>query len=251
MRLLISVLVAGGCLLGSAVRAASPADVWPVRVPDATGAKVPDDAAGTLAPELGPAIRFQQTFYQILARVPAGSWLPSMRGFVDAKENDPVTAGVREVAKAWLARAEMEQIATALDTYYTTNVKYPATLAEIEKTLPAEVKKDPWGEAWVYRTHAPHGFANQAGQRYQIGPKRFPELGTVREATGQRKDVKLPAWKVTLQTVASNRALEFREGGKVVGVITAGGKIGEYSLLYVGEGWALMAGTDQLFAISF
>ena len=252
MRLLISVLVLLSVGLGAAgSRAATPAEIWPAKVPDAVDAKVPEAAAAGVAPELGPAVRFQGAFLRVLAGAPKEEWLPVMRTFAAGKENDPVSVGLREVARAWVARAAMDGISEALDQYYVINVRYPARLSEVEAKLPADAKTDPWGEAWAYQTRSPRGFPNQNGQRYQIGPKRYPDLGTLRAVRGSSKEVKPPAWKLVPKTMASNRALEVSEGGKVVGVITPGGRIEGYSLLYVGEGWALLAGTDQLFTVSF
>lgn len=245
------VLSAALTLVPALARAAAPAEIWPAQPTPIADPNVPGTAMASLAPILAPAIKFEESFLRIVAGAPTGEWSPPMRAFAASTAADPVSAGVRELAKVWLARAEIEEIAKALDQYYAVNVRYPASLSAVEKSIPADLRRDPWGEAWVYNTHAPKGFANQEGQRYQIGSKRFPDLGTIREATGGRKGITPPAWKVALQVVGSNRALEFRQNGAVVGVIAAGGKIDGYSLLYVGEGWALMAATDQLFTVNF
>ena len=242
----------------TALGQAAPAELWPTQVPAPAAAGTVDvreskleAAAGTLAAELRPAVQFEETFLRIMAGVPESQWLPSVRTFATATANDPVSTGVREVARAWLARTEMEAIGTRLDQYFGENVRYPATLAEVEKSLPTDLQTDPWGDAWVYRPHAPKGFPGETRERYQLGPKRCPDLGRLRDAIGGRQPFTPPAWKVTLQVATNNRALDFRLDGVSKGLITAGGKIGEYTLLYVGDHWALMASTDQLFTIAF
>ena len=245
-------------LTGTALGQTAPAELWPTRVPAPADAGTLDVREGKLAaavatvPEaVHPAVQFEETFLRIVAGAPESEWLPAVRTFAAATANDPVSAGVREVARAWLARSEMEVIGTKLDQYYGENVRYPAMFAEVEKSLPADLKTDPWGETWVYRPHAPKGFAGETRQRYQLGPKRSPDLGRLRDAIGGRQPLTPPAWKVTLREATNNRALEFQLNGASQGLITAGGKVGDYSLLFVGDHWALMGATDQLFTVAF
>ena len=56
---------------------------------------------------------------------------------------------------------------------------------------------------------------------------------------------------MTLEVATDNRALEFQQNGATKGVIAAGGKIDNDTLLFIGDHWALMAATDQLFTIPF
>lgn len=210
-----------------------------------------EKAAATLPPELMPTIRFEEALVRVLGRVNESDWLPAMRTLATASGTDPVAAAVREAAKAWIARAAMREIGVSLDDYYAQNVRYPGALAEIERALPQDLRADPWGEPWVYRLHAPVGFPQQTGQRYTLGPKRYPELGTLREATVDRPALTPPAWKLALRAVGESVALEFRLGPEIAGLLQPGGKIGEYTLVYVGDHWALMAAPDQLFAVPF
>ena len=169
----------------------NPAELWPIKIPAPAEAGTLEVRVGKLEAALaampttlGPAVKFEETFLRLMAAGPKDEWLPTMQTFATATANDPVTGGVRDLARAWVARAEMDRIGTMLDQFYGENVRYPATFAEVEKRLSAGSKLDPWGEAWVYRPHAPKGFAQQAGQRYELGPKRDPHLGTLRDAVG-------------------------------------------------------------------
>ena len=236
----------------------APAELWPTQVPAAADAGTLavreaklESAIPALPAALQSAVRFEEVFLRIVAGAPESEWLPRVQPFATALSTDPVSAGVRDVARAWLARTEMERIGTVLDQYYGEKVRYPATLTEVEKMLPADLRTDPWGEVWVYRPQAPKGFPTEAQQRYQLAPKRLPGLSGVRAASGGREPLPTPQWKVTLQTATNNRALEFQLNGATKGVISAGGKIDEYALLYVGDHWALMASADQLFTLTF
>jgi hypothetical protein len=89
-----------------------------------------------------------------------------------------------------------------------------------------------------------------AGQRYELGPGRFPKLSALKEAIragGEKRD-----WKVSVRDIAGNKAIEFRRPGSVTPFATLekGGKVEDCTLLFIGENWMLMAGPDQLFAMT-
>ena len=235
-------------------------DVWPTQVPPLADETALNGrlaglqaAAASLPSPLAPTIRFEEAFLRIMARVGEPEWLPAVRALADAPGADPVTAAVRDVARSWVARVQMRGIDAVLDDYYAQNVRFPTAFAEVEKSLPRELKTDPWGEPWTYRVHAPEGFSRQALQRYALGPKRWPALGTLREATVARPPLTPPAWKITAVRAGEGTALEFRAGagGAVLGLIQAGGRIDAYTLVYIGDRWALLAGPDQLFTVTF
>ena len=234
------------------------ADIWPAQVsaladPSTLNQRIAAlEAAGTtLPPELTPAIRFEEVYLRVLARTAESDWLPPMHALADAPGADAMTATLRDVAKAWVARVEMRSLATVLDNFYARNVRYPASLADVEHDLSNDLKVDPWGEAWAYHTHAPTGFSNETAQRYTLGPKRYPDLGTLKEATVDRPLFIPPAWKIVLRPVGASSALEFSRGASVLALLQAGGKVDAYTLLYIGDRWALLAAPDQLFTVSF
>ena len=246
------------CLFTAAAGQGAVADLWPVQARATSGAAdlaqrtaALEAAAPTLPPGLAPALRYEETFWQILGGAPQADWSARIRDFVNAPGTDPVTAAVRDAARGWLARLQMQAIGSVLDDYYARNVRFPAALSEVERNLPKDLRADPWGEPWVYRLHAPQGFARETTQRYQLGPTRFPNLGTLREATVERRPFTPPAWRIVLRPVGASPALEFHAGAALLGLIQAGGKIDVYTLAYVGDHWALLAGPDQLFTVSF
>lgn len=214
-------------------------------------------SASTVPAGLKPAVQFQKTFLKILAtkvskaKPQEPDWVNELRSFIAAdQETDPVAHGVAEVARAWMARAQMQKIDVSLHIYYRQNVRFPDQFSIIEPSLPEALRHDPWGDAWNYQPCAPDGFTKLAGQRYKIGPSRFPDLGTLGDATSSRHFTP-PAWKIAARTIGSKQALEFRLDGSIA-TVEAGGMVGPTArLLYIGDGWALLAGTDQLFALTF
>jgi hypothetical protein len=242
---------------GLPAKGAAP-DIWPAQsaqLADRSLLKQHIDgleaAASTVPPNLMPAIRFQEAFVRALVGDPESNWLPEMQSLASTQETDAMTSALRDVAKAWIARVEMREIGKTLDTYYVQNVRYPDSFSAIERDLPASLKLDPWGEAWVYRLHAPVGFSRQTLQRYSLGPKRYPDLGTLEEATVNRPRFVAPAWKIAPRAAGEAGALEFSSGGSVVAVLQAGGKIDDYTVVYIASRWVLMASRDQLFAEAF
>ena len=143
-------------------------------------------------------------------------------------------------------------IDVVLRNYYRRDVDFPPALSEVQADIPENLRKDPWGEPWVYHPHAPLGFDKLASQRYQLGPTRFPQLATLADAISQRNPPG-QSWQITVHDVGGSKALEFRsaEAGAPVAIIQPGGKAGDCTLLFIADHWALMAGVDQLFAVTF
>jgi hypothetical protein len=205
--------------------------------------------------ELKPALKFQQVFLKILANpIPKElvgeanpDWVADLRVLVAGdRPEDGIAHGVAEVSRLWLARAHILTVEASLAQYYRHHVRFPDQLSEI--VLPEAVRRDPWGGPWAYKTKAPEGFAKLAGQRFEIGPTRYPALGGL--PSGDR-NLTIPPWKIALRQVANKPALEFRSPSGAAAVLQPGGQTGDYTLLYIGNHWALMASPDQLFSVRF
>lgn len=234
---------------------AGPPDLWPaaIKAAEAEKQRAAFDAA-PVPPELKPAVRFQKVFLSIVA-APGGKaisteGLQDLRALAAAdKESDPVAHGVAEAARAWIARAEMQPIDGALRQYYRKHVRFPGTFAAIEADLPEALRRDPWGRPWSYKPAAPAGFAKLEAQRYRLGPSACPDLPPLARATGDRNPAP-PAWKLIPHGTGAARALEFQTPGGTH-LLQPGGKVGDATLLYIGDKWALLAWPDQLFAVTF
>lgn len=235
-------------LLPFLASAATPLEMWPQGEVPLRAQREALDAAD-LPPVVRPAVRFQKIFLKILAGAKAGEWRGEMESFCGASADTPMAAGLREVARVWIARAQMDEMDAILRGYYRRNIRFPATLAELGDLIPRSLQKDPWGEAWSYSPAAPQGFSKLAAQRYQLGPARFPKLAPLAEAIRERRS-KPRAWTITPRESAGKMALEFH-AGQSIAVIQPGGVIEGCTLLFIGDKWALMAGQDQLFAVAF
>ena len=208
-------------------------------------------ASKGLPDALGPAVQFQNVYLKIVAGWKPSEWRGEIETLCGLPGDSPVVAGVREVSRAWLARLHMAEIDLVLRAYYRSHVRFPDNLSEIENDLPKNLRNDPWGDPWLYKPHAPRGFGRLAAQRYQLAPSRIPNLSTLPEA-GTRPVPQPHSWTVTLHEEAEKKALEFRsqEKGAPISILDCGGKIEGCTLLFIGDGWALMAGVDQLFAVT-
>jgi hypothetical protein len=128
-------------------------------------------------------------------------------------------------------------------------VQFPDQLDAVKTDIPEALRVDPWGEPWVYRLTAPQGFTKLQGQRYEIGPTRFPHLTDLE--TAAKNEPVSRGWKIVAREVAGARALEIRTADGKVAVVQPGARIGEVSLAYIGDGWALFTDTERLFTATF
>jgi hypothetical protein len=227
----------------------------PVRAaaPDAWNGRETADSLDKLWHEVPapvrPAIDFEKLLLKVRSADRPNEWRPEMEKFGKALGDDAVTAGLRELAKLWLARAMMEEIDDALRKFYRREVRFPDSLEAVLPDIPAEARRDPWGEAWVYRTAAPPGFTKLAKQRYQLGPARYPQLSLLHEAVKAKPAQ--PAWQIIPRNISGAKTLELRSAKGQVAVVQAGGHFADTTLLFIGEGWALLADTERLFTLSY
>jgi len=240
--ILIVALVVGAGLLKT--RAATIPELWPAAlVPlatDALDARCTALDAVKLPANLRCAAQFQKTVFQIVSGVTATAWRPTLETLAKSAENE----SVREAARIWLARTQMKEIDAVLKRYYVKKVCFPGTLAELGAAVPEQIQNDPWGEPWAYSLRAPRGMGKLKDQRYQLGPKRFPDLMT-------QKRPPVPAFtKVTVSQIGSDKTLTL-ESATGRAAIQPGGVAAGATLLHIGENWALLATRDQLFAVTF
>jgi hypothetical protein len=249
----IHALIAAFLLLGlflaaaSTVRAADPSDLWSQEVPSK-----PLSAAdgGQLPSELMPAFRFQILYVKMLSGAKSSEWQRELSSFAALPGSDPLSSGIRDAARIWLARAEMVEIDALLLEYYKKHIKFPATDADFQKLLPESLTKDPWGRPWVYEPGTPRGLSQtMIRQRYSLIPSGRTGFLPLRDALKNRQPLNL-ASKVTVHDIAGRRALEFRSPG-AVSVIEPGGRAEGHLLMHVGNHWALMSGDDRLFPVIF
>ena len=227
----------------SATLHAAPPDLWNRNPGDETAL---DAAWKTQPPALRPAIEFEKVLVRIRASAPA--WSEEVLKVAQAPATDGPAVAVRELARAWQARLAVEEIdRTALRRHYAKTVRFPEKLEEMRAQIPEPLRLDPWGEPWVYALHAPQGLAKLTKQRYQLGPTRFPNLSPIDRAAKWAA----PPGGFKLAVRDGGKALEIRLPDGRSGVVQPGARVGEVSLVFVGEGWALLADTERLFTVAF
>ncbi|MBI5684824.1 MAG: hypothetical protein HZC54_07070 [Verrucomicrobia bacterium] len=234
------------------------AEVWPAQTQplNETTLKFQLDALDTavksLPKKLLPALRFQKLYWQMISGVPSAAWRAELERGARQEGDEPAVNAVRELSRVWLARVQMQEIDAALLGYYRHNVAFPLSLDAVMKEIPAAAQKDPWGQPWVYKPVTPGGLKRHINQRYQIGPTRFPQLATFKDAVRKRAPP-ATAWKISSRNIGGGTALEFRSTGaeQSVATLQPGGSVGGNMLVFIGDRWALMAALDQFFTVNF
>ena len=234
-------------LFPSPLSASTPIQIW---AQGAQSTQLSQADARQLPEELSPAFGFQLLYEKILAGAKPSEWRSELAELASKKSTDPVALATRDVARVWLARVEMQDLELLLLDYYRHNVRFPKTDAEFQKLLPSSLSKDPWGEPWIYTAQTPRGFSSAMnGQRYQVSPSGVPGLLPLEDSVKNRKVLEL-GFTVTARELGGHQVLEFRSP-QMLAVIGPGGKAGPFTLMYMGDHWALMSGGDRIFAISF
>lgn len=227
--------------------ALTPTQIWDQ---ESRPSRLSADDARALPAELMPALRFQVLYGRIVSGEEMSKWRADLEAFANSTATDPVSSGIREAARVWLARAQMADLDPVLLEFYRHKVRYPKSDAEFQTLLPASLARDPWGQPWVYTPRAPQGFSqSMTGQRYGVAPTSLPGLLPLAEAVAKPHPVRL-ASTISARDLGGRRSLEFRSGN-TVSVIQPGGKAESCVLLYVGDRWALMSGEGRLFTVRF
>lgn len=232
--------------------AAPPADLFDLA--PLTSADLPtrisaaDRKGASLPANVRTAVEFQKLLLRIYSKEPAAQWMPDMEKYASVAETDGISKALRELALCWEARGRMEEVDKALRLYYRDAIRFPDKLDDVKAQIPPDAKTDPWGETWVYKLAAPHGFADLSKQRYQLTPSRYPHFANLKEAIAA--PVAAPAFKAVVRDVAGAKALELRADGQAA-IVQPGGKFQDSVLGYIGDNWALFTNTERLFVVTF
>lgn len=248
-----SLLCAAALLLAPALHAAPAPGAWSTAplTSDALPAQLDAIAKveASLPPPAAKTLFMQRLLLKIRAGAPMTEWRPEMAKFAAATGEDPVTAGLRDLALAWEARARIAEMDVALRKFYRKQVRFPDTLDLVDADIPASAKKDPWNETWTYQPKIPHGFsAKMNKQRYLLTPKRYTVFRDADDAN-QEEPLK-HVWKITPKDTGGQKLLEIRTPATSL-VTQVGGHIEDCTLLFIGDGWALFTDTERLFTVNF
>jgi len=146
----------------------------------------------------------------------------------------PLTDGARRLAQAWMSRADRDQVAEALQTYYRKHVAYPKTLEQ----LPEEGRpplNDRFSEPWNYKLT---GFAKVPGfndQKYSLQSAHLGNLSDFKGAMALPYAARIVA--VPQQVIAApggGQAVKFNIEGRLV-VLGVGLATGDLHLAFAGS----------------
>jgi len=113
--------------------------------------------------------------------------------------------GLKHVALSWLARLQMEKIATALKRYYVDKVEYPESLEALAKSnlISREQALDPWGKPFVYEPRAMTIVPDIRRQKYKLSCSSL--RGDSRQTLQIAKDSLVFSQKFLLRGIASTK----------------------------------------------
>lgn len=101
--------------------------------------------------------------------------------------SEPVSAGARDLARAWLTLLDMETVRASLQEYYRHEVRYPETLAAItaHPRIPKSLHPPPadrWGRPWKYQPDDFRVLSGSRGQRYRLESASLKGLSSLQAA---------------------------------------------------------------------
>lgn len=187
--------------------------------------------------EFRPLFDLTAAYVSALHGSPPSEWLPAVQKVAALPGASPA---VKEAALMWEARARMEELDRLLMVYYRKKARFPASLAEIDDAIPAELKSDPWGQPWQYQVTAPAHFPNLTGQSYRLEPGKYPGLQSLAELAAS--GFASPALAVDAANVGTLNAMRVSVDGGVPVILQAGltsRNIGLAKIFPEGSLWAV------------
>jgi len=160
--------------------------------------------------------------------------------------DDIITKESVRLARSWLARMKMLEIARACRTYYVEKVRYPETLdklAEAGLVSKADLL-DPWGDRFVYSTRASTLFPDVPHQRYSLSCKHIKGDVTVTQKLldGEQEFVA----GITLLGFTEQRVMVRFKGEEQNTIIEEGGSRGGLTALLVRANGAVVSNADYM-----
>ena len=141
----------------------------------------PQEVPG-LPPDLAPAVDFERILFKIRSSEKIEEWRAKLPRFTESRAEKGTSAALRELALAWEARARMLDWDSALRDVYRRKGRFPDSVEGMLSQITEVAQKDPWGDAWAYGVAAPQRSPQLVGQRYVIGPLRYPKLLSIDDA---------------------------------------------------------------------
>jgi hypothetical protein len=211
----------------------------------------PADVAG-MPLEVAPALDFERILFRIRSGEKREDWGPQLSRFIEAKAEKGTSAALRELALAWEARAWIVDLDSALREVYRRKGCFPESVEGVLNQLPEAVRGDPWGDAWAYAVAAPSRSPQLVGQRYLLGPQRFPKLLSMEDAI---RELPQPPQGATLAYSAIATVVSLQIDSKNPQPSRAfkqvGERFGAYWVLWLSREGALLSNTEGFVPVTF
>ncbi|MEK0445561.1 MAG: hypothetical protein RLZZ399_882 [Verrucomicrobiota bacterium] len=209
----------------------------------------PPEAAG-VSPDMKPFVDFERILFRARAGEPVEAWRESLQPFLKLSAERGKGAALKELALCWEARARMHAWDKILRSAYVRKGRFPNSLEALLKTAPEELRLDPWGGEWVYAPTAPPHSPHLVGQRYQLGPSRYPKLSTI-EAVAKSGPVG-PSGKISFSSLVGVNSLQVRGGPQGLnGNFQVGESFDGFTVLWLQKEAALLSGPDGFIPLEF
>ncbi len=216
-----------------------------------------------------PALELEGLLVRARAGEDPQQWVPGLKRFSEVESPKGPAVALQMVAQCWEARAQVLEWDKLLRGVYRKKARFPDRLDELLNTAPEALRKDPWGEAWAYRTLAPAHSPKLVGQRYQLGPARFPDLAPL-AAPDKTPPLRLPVGVlVEFLSLSQGEGGASRGEGALVslkvkdnrptvtqaqrwsGAYKVGERFGDYWVVWIQRGGVLLGHPDGLLAVAF
>jgi hypothetical protein len=209
------------------------------------------DVAG-LPLDLVPVVEFERILFKIRTGEKVEEWRAKLQRFTDAKAEKGVPAALRELALAWEARARMLEWDSVLRDSYRHKGRFPDSVDSLLPLMNDAVQKDPWGDAWVYAVTAPQRSPQLTGQRYVIGPQRYPNLSPLEDAC---RNTPQPPPGAVLAYSAIATVISLQIDSRIPQPSRAfkqlGERFGAYWVLWFSREGALLSNTEGFVPVTF
>ena len=211
----------------------------------------PADVPG-LPLDIATALDFERILFKIRSAEKREDWRPQLSRFIETKAEKGTPAALRELALAWEARARILDVDAALREVYRKKGCFPDSVNAVITQLPEAVRRDPWGDAWAYAVTAPSRSPQLVGQRYAMGPQRYPRLSPMEEAT---REFPQPPQGATLAysaiaTVISLQ-IDLKNPQPSRAFKQVGDRFGSYWVLWLSREGALLSNTEGFVPVTF
>lgn len=211
----------------------------------------PADVAG-IPLDIAAALDFERILFKIRSAEKIEDWRPQLARFIDGNAQKGTPAALRELALAWEARARMLDLDSALREVYRRKGCFPASVEGVLSQLPDAASKDPWGDAWAYAVAAPSRSPQLVGQRYVMGPQRYPKLLSMEDAI---REMPQPPQGATLAYSAIATVISLQIDSKNPQPSRAfkqvGERFGAYWVLWLSREGALLSNTEGFVPVTF